>query len=94
LERVRFKVIRVAVYRSEIHNILEPVIMKFVTGDRRVATGAALAILCSVLASLAAQSPPYPPDSLGTLEEQARKLATQTKTITGCLQRGYEQDEF
>jgi hypothetical protein len=56
-------------------------------------------VLCSVLlfvtcsfhaASLAAQSSPDRPDS----PEQARKLATQTKTITGCLQKGYEPDEF
>jgi hypothetical protein len=56
-------------------------------------------LLCSVLlfvtcsfhaASLAAQSSPDRTDS----PEQARKLATRTKTITGCLQKGYEPDEF
>jgi len=30
----------------------------------------------------------------GAREEQARKLATQTKTISGCVQRGYEPNEF
>lgn len=30
----------------------------------------------------------------GAQEEQARKLATQTKTISGCVQRGYETNEF
>ncbi len=73
--------------------------MIFVRRDRRVATSASLAVLCSVLllftcsfhaASLAAQSSPDRTDS----PEQARKLATQTKTITGCLQKGYEPDEF
>jgi hypothetical protein len=67
--------------------------------DRRVATSASLAVLCFVLlfvtcsfpaALLAAQSPPDQTDS----PEQARKLATQTKTMTGCLQKGYEPDEF
>ena len=79
------------------------VIMKFVTWDRRVATSASLAVLCAVLlfvictfhaASLAAQSSPDQADSPGAQEKQARKLATQTKTITGCLQKGYESDEF
>jgi Ca2+/Na+ antiporter len=79
------------------------VIMKFVTWDRRVATSASLAVLCAVLlfvictfhaASLAAQSSPNQADSPGAQEKQARKLATQTKTITGCLQKGYESDEF
>ena len=60
-------------------------------------------LLCSVLlfvtctfhaASLAAQSSPDQADSPGAQEKQARKLATQTKTITGCLQKGYEPDEF
>jgi hypothetical protein len=73
--------------------------MRFVKRDRRVATSASLAVLCSVLlfvtcsfhaASLAAQSSPDRTES----PEQARKLATQTKTITGCLQKGYEPDEF
>jgi hypothetical protein len=77
--------------------------MKFVTWDRRVATGASLAVWCSVLllvtctvhvALRAAQSSPDQADSFGTQEKQARKLATQTKTITGCLQRGSEPDEF
>jgi hypothetical protein len=79
------------------------VIMKFVIWDRRVATSASLAVLCSVLlfvtftfhaASLAAQSSPGQADSPGAQEKRARKLATQTKTITGCLQKGYEPDEF
>lgn len=30
----------------------------------------------------------------GAQEKQARKPATQTKTMTGCLQKGYEPDEF
>jgi hypothetical protein len=30
----------------------------------------------------------------GAQEEQARKLATQTKTVSGCVQRGYEPNEF
>jgi hypothetical protein len=73
--------------------------MRFVRRDRRVATSASLAVLCSVLlfvtcsihaAPLAAQSSPDQTDS----PEQARKLAIQTKTITGCLQKGYEPDEF
>jgi hypothetical protein len=73
--------------------------MRFERRDRRVATSASLAALCSVLlfvtcsfhtASLAAQSSPERTDS----PEQARKLATQTKTVTGCLQKGYEPDEF
>jgi hypothetical protein len=77
--------------------------MKFVTWDRRVATSASLAVLCSVLlfaictfqvATLAAQSSPDQVDSPGTQEKQERRLATQTKTITGCLQKGYEADEF
>jgi hypothetical protein len=77
--------------------------MKFVTWDRRVATSASLAVLCSVLlfvtctvhaASLAAQSSTNQADTPGAQEKQARKLATQTKTITGCLQKGYEPDEF
>ena len=64
-----------------------------------MATGAPLAVLCSVLlfitcsfhaVSLAAQSSPDQTES----PEQARKLATQTKTITGCLQKGYEPGEF
>ena len=41
-------------------------------------------------AALAAQSLPDQTDS----PEQARKLATQTKIISGCLQKGYEPDEF
>lgn len=66
----------------------------------RTLAGATLeSLLCSVLlsgacsfqaAALAAQSSPNRTDS----PEQARKLATQTKTITGCLQKGYEPDEF
>ena len=75
--------------------------MKFVTWDRRVATSTWLAVLCSVLlfftfhtASLAAQSSTDQADTPGAQEKQARKLATQTKTITGCLQKGYEPDEF
>ncbi|MGA7925759.1 MAG: hypothetical protein WCA20_07155 [Candidatus Sulfotelmatobacter sp.] len=77
--------------------------MKLVRWDRRVATSASRAILCSVLlfvtytfhaASLAAQSSPDQADSSGAQEKQARKLATQTKTITGCLQKGYEPGEF
>jgi hypothetical protein len=77
--------------------------MKFVMWDRRVATSASLAVLCSVLlfvtytfhaATLAAQSSPDQVVSPGTQENQERKLATQTKTITGCLQKGYEPDEF
>ena len=44
-----------------------------------------LFVTCTLhAASLAAQSSP----------SQARKLATRTKTITGCLQKGYEPDEF
>jgi hypothetical protein len=44
-----------------------------------------LCVTCTLLAeSLAAQCSP----------SQARKLATRTKTITGCLQKGYEPDEF
>jgi hypothetical protein len=66
--------------------------MKFVMWDRRVATSASLAVLCSVLlfvtytfhaATLAAQSSPDQVVSPGTQENQERKLATQTKTITG-----------
>jgi hypothetical protein len=62
-------------------------------------TSASLVVLCFVLlfitcsfhaALLAAQSSPDRIDS----PEQARKLAIQTKTITGCLQKGYEPDEF
>jgi len=76
--------------------------MKFVTWERRVATSASRAVLCSVLlfvtcafhAPVAAQSSPDQADSPGAQEKQARKLATQTKTITGCLQKGYEPDEF
>ncbi len=77
--------------------------MKFVTWGRRVANGASLAVLCSVLffvtdtfhaAPLAAQSSPDQADSSGAQAKQARKLATQKKTITGCLQKGYEPDEF
>jgi hypothetical protein len=30
----------------------------------------------------------------GAQEVQARKLATQTKTVSGCVQRGYEPHEF
>lgn len=66
----------------------------------RTLAGATLeTLLCSVLlfvtcslhaAALAAQSSPDRTDS----PEHARKLATQTKTITGCLQKGYEPDEF
>jgi hypothetical protein len=66
----------------------------------RTLAGATLeSLLCSVLlfvtcsfhaAALAAQSSPDRTDS----PEQARKLATQAKTITGCLQKGYEPDEF
>lgn len=75
------------------------IMMRFERRDRRVATSAWLAVLCSVLlfvtcsfhaAPLAAQSSPDRTDS----PEQSRKLATQTKTITGCLQKGYEPDEF
>ena len=63
----------------------------------------ARSVLCSVLlfvtctfhaASLAAQSSPDQADTSGAREKQARELATQTKTITGCLQKGYEPDEF
>jgi hypothetical protein len=77
--------------------------MKFVTWDRSVPTSASLAVLCSVLlfvtytfhaATLAAQSSPDQVDSPTTQQKQERKLATQTKTITGCLQKGYEPDEF
>ena len=73
--------------------------MRFERRDRRVATSAWLVVLCSVLlfvtcsfhaAPFVAQSPPYRTDN----PEQSRKLATQTKTITGCLQNGYEPDEF
>ena len=73
--------------------------MRFVRRDRGVVTSASLTVLCSVLlfvacsfhaASLAAQSSPDRTDS----PEQARKLATQTMTITGCLRKGYEPDEF
>ena len=66
----------------------------------RTLAGATLeSLLCSVLlivtcsfhaAALAAQPSPDQTDS----PEQARKLATQTKTIIGCLQKGYEPDEF
>jgi hypothetical protein len=50
-----------------------------------------LFVTCSFrAASLAAQSSPDQTDS----PEQARKLAIQTKTIIGCLQKGYEPDEF
>lgn len=72
--------------------------MRFESRDRRVPS-ASHAVLCSVLlfvtfsfhaASVAAQSSPDRTDS----PEQARKLATQTKSITGCLQKGYEPDEF
>jgi hypothetical protein len=49
-----------------------------------------LFVTCSFHASLAAQSSPERTDS----PEQAHKLATQKKTITGCLQKGYEPDEF
>jgi hypothetical protein len=77
--------------------------MKFVTWDRRVVAGASLAVRCSVLlfvacafhaVSLAAQTSSDQADSPGAQEKQARKLATQTKTITGCLQKGHEPDEF
>jgi hypothetical protein len=77
--------------------------MKVVTWDRRVADSASLAALCSVLLfvtctldapSLAAQSSADQADSSGAQETQARKLATQTKTITGCLQKGYEPHAF
>jgi hypothetical protein len=73
--------------------------MRFERRDRRVAISAWLAVLGSVLlfvtcsfhaAPCAAQSSPDRTDS----PEQSRKLATQTKTITGCLQAGYEPDEF
>ena len=73
--------------------------MRFVRRDRGVVTSVSLTVLCSVLlfvacsfhaASLAAQSSPDRTDS----PEQARKLATQTMTITGCLRKGYEPDEF
>jgi hypothetical protein len=74
--------------------------MKFVMWDRSAATSA---VLCSVLlfvtctfhaATLAPQSSTDQAASQGAQEKQARKLATQTKTITGCLQKGYEPDEF
>jgi hypothetical protein len=77
--------------------------MKFVTWDRRVFTRASLAVLCSVLlfvthtshaAPLASQSSPDQTASSGAQAKQARKLATQKKAITGCLQKGYEPDEF
>jgi hypothetical protein len=73
--------------------------MRFVRRARRVATSDSLAVLCSLplfvtcsfhAASLAAESSPDRTKS----PEEARKLATQTKTMTGCLQRGYEPDEF
>jgi hypothetical protein len=77
--------------------------MRVLIQDRRVATSASLAVLCAVLlfvtytfhaASLAAQSSADQVDSSGAKEKQARKLATQTKTITGCLRKGYEPGEF
>jgi hypothetical protein len=88
---------------ATINFVLEQSIMKFVTSDRRVATSTSLIVLCSVLwfvaysfhpGSLAAQSSPDQADSSGAQEKQARKLATQMKTITGCLQKGYEPGEF
>ena len=66
---------------------------------RTLASATLGSLVCSVLlfvtcslhaAALAAQPSPDRTDS----PEQARKLATQTKTITGCLQKGYEPDEF
>ena len=75
------------------------IMLRFERRDRKVATSASLAVLCSVLlfvtcslhaAPFAAQSSPDRTDS----PEQSRKLATQIKTITGCLQKGYEPDEF
>ena len=66
---------------------------------RTLADATLESLMCSVLlfvactlhtVSLAAQSSPDRTDS----PEQARKLATRTKTITGCLQKGYEPDEF
>ena len=77
--------------------------MKFLVWYRRVTIGASFVVLSSVLpfvtctvraSSLAGQSSPDQADSLDTQEKQARKLATQTKTITGCLQKGYEPYEF
>jgi hypothetical protein len=54
-----------------------------------------LSVTCTFhAASLVAQSSSDQADSQGAQEKQARKLATQTKTITGCLQKGYEPDEF
>jgi hypothetical protein len=70
---------------------------------RTLAAAILESLLCSVLlfvtctfhaASLAAQSSPDQVNSPGAQEKQARKLAPQTKTITGCLQKGYEPDEF
>ena len=73
--------------------------MRFERRDRRVAPSGCLAVLCACLlfvtcsfhaAPFAARSSPDQTES----PEQSRKLGTQTKTITGCLQKGYEPDEF
>ena len=70
---------------------------------RTLAVATLESLLCSVLlfvtcnfhaAPLAAQSSPDQADSSGAQAKRARKLATQKKTITGCLQKGYEPDEF
>ncbi len=70
---------------------------------RTLAVATFESLLCSVLlfvtctfraASLAAQSSPNQADSSDAQGKQARKLATQTKTTTGCLQKGYEPGEF
>jgi len=70
---------------------------------RTLAVATLESLLCSVLlfvtcnfhaAPLAAQSSPDQADSSGAQAKQARKLATQKRTITGCLQKGYEPDEF
>jgi hypothetical protein len=71
--------------------------MRFERRDRRVAPSAWLAVLCSVLLFVTCRfhAAPFAARSSSDRTEQSRKLATQTKTITaGCLQRGYEPDEF
>jgi hypothetical protein len=76
--------------------------MKFVMWDRRVATSAPLAVLCCVLLFAICtfkrrRLPPslHPIKSIARAHrKQERRLANQTKTIAGRLQKGYEPDEF
>jgi hypothetical protein len=64
--------------------------MRFERRDRRVATSPWLAVLCSVLLFVTCRFHAAP----FAARSSPDRTEPQTKTITGCLQKGYEPDEF